>query len=214
MDVLRNILMSLVVMLGCVCVYAGHTINYPVVLSRSEKCCVIHKIELNDSYTEIFFYYRTPYSTGSWINFNSSTTLKDLNNNKVYYVIDAEGIPLSPGRYEFSTIGEGVSFSLKFPRISHDAKYIDIKEHLQDGFHFTIKLESDFDSYSRQYKEMQDYINRECKVWENQQEEYRKRKQVELNRNETNKNNILKSETPKSTRKRKVLKKSSNFKID
>lgn len=210
MDVLRNILITFGALLECMYIYADRTINYPVVLSRSVKYCVIHKIELNDSYTKIFFYYRTPYSIGSWINFNSSTTLQDLNNNKVYYVIDAEGIPLSPGKYEFSTIGEGVSFSLKFPKISRDAKYIDIKEHLQDGFHFTIKLESDFDAYSRQYKEMQDYINKECKVWENQQEEYRKRKQIEVNRNETSKKN----KTSKPTKKRRILKKDVNFKID
>lgn len=202
---------GLILLLICYSIYsyADKYINYPRVTYRSHNHCVIHKIHIEDDYTEIFFYYRTPYSSNSWVNFSLSTTLKDLSNGKRYSLIGAKGIPLYPQRHRFSTLGQGVSFSLIFPKIPEDTEYIEINENIKDGFRFIILLKSDRTSYSIQYNEMNEFI----KNIENTHKE----KQF-INNNENNNYNQYhinsKTTTQKQTRKKKELKKNPNFKID
>lgn len=51
-------------------------IDYPRVVSKSNRYCVIRKICLADEYTEIFFRYMSPYGKGGWINFSDSAILQ------------------------------------------------------------------------------------------------------------------------------------------
>ena len=165
-----------------------------MVVEKSIEYCVINKICIDDNHTEIFFYYKNPSSKG-WINFSRTTTLEILRSSESYELQYAKGIPLSPYKQDLR-FGEGVYFSLVFPSVLKEIKrgdFIRIKENLQGGFLFSFRLYTNIKEYSRQCKLMNDFVYKQKMKTNN------------------NKESAIRS---KSQRKRKVLKKDPDFKID
>lgn len=187
-------------------------IEYPIVTYRSIKHCVIYRLVLESDYAAIFFYYKNPYDEG-WVNFSNSTILKDLNNQRSYRIMFANGIELSPNKSNLDIIGQGLYFSLIFPAISKETKYIAITENKEDGFDFVIKLSSDRNRYSQQYKVMNDFIANQKFAEEERKRQERERQERMSQFQQYNKGSVEQPSVYKS-RKRKKLKKNPNFKID
>ena len=171
------------------------TIEYPIVVEKSIEYCVVNKIHIDDNHTEIFFYYRNPHLIGGWVNFSRSATLEILRDGKSYKLQYAKGIPLSPYKRNLK-YGEGIYFSLVFQSILKEIKrgdFIRIKENIQGGFLFSFRLYTDSKEYSRQYRLMNDFIDKQ---------------KATIN------NNKEKAIQNKKQRKRKELKKDPDFKIE
>lgn len=138
-------------------------IDYPRVVSKNNRYCVIRKICLADEYTEIFFRYMSPYGKGGWINFSDSAILQVFPSISIrpVFIMGIEGIPYAPDKHVFEEIGEEVCFSLKFPAIPKDTKSMGIYERVQGGFEFIIRLTSDASAFFREEKRMYDGIHME-----------------------------------------------------
>ena len=210
---MNKMIRLLFLFVGCffiVSLYAQIKIKYPYVTYRSIPYCVIYKIETDKNFTKVSLLYKNPYPMG-WVNFSRTITLKDLGRSKTYNIIYTEGVPLSPQKKEFELIGEGVYCSLFFPPIPNDSKYIEINENVEGGFHFVFQLKSDIKRYSSQCDVMNAYIK---KKWE---EETLRKKKVELEikqrekQREIDKQNSIKN---RHIKRKKVLVKDPDFKID
>lgn len=68
------------------------------------------------------------YENGGWININSNVAIKNSDETKLYKLIKAEGIPLSPNKKDSDFKGQYHSFRLFFPRIPNVKKTIDMIE--------------------------------------------------------------------------------------
>lgn len=188
-------------------------VEYPYVTYTSISYCVVHEIEIDANFTKVSLYYRNPYPNG-WVNFSRVTTLKDLGKNRVYNVIYTEGVPLSPQKKNLG-MGECVYFSLFFPPIPEDSKYIEINENIENGFHFVIKLESDVNRYLQQYAAMETFIKRkEGEYARKEEEEYARRRAARMmwEQEQERKRNQNRVKNPKE--RRKTLIKNPDFKID
>ena len=113
---------------------------------------------------------------------------------------------MSPQRKNLG-MGESVYFSLFFPPIPEDSKYIEINENIENGFHFVIKLESDVNHYLQQYAAMEEYARKE-------EEEYARRRAARMmwEKEQERKRNQNQVKNPKE--RRKTLTKDPDFKID
>lgn len=185
-------------------------VNYPHVMRQSEWNYVITKIERNKDNTKVFIYYRTPEITGGWINISPLTYLVD-SQHKVYALLSVEGIPLSPSRYMFKNMGEGVAFTLKFPAIPKSIYYFNIDEEVPNGFHIDgVKFNTDYATYQRRYQFMNDEIDRMEKKMQEQMQT-----QEEIYRSQTKqKVPSTESSSHKKIYKKNKLKKNPNFKIE
>lgn len=180
-------------------------IEYPYVTYTSKPYCVVHKMEIDANFTKVSLYYINPYPNG-WVNFSRVTTLKDLEKNRNYNVIYTEGIPLSPQKKDLG-MGESVYFSLFFPPIPENSKYIEINENMENGFHFVIKLESDVNRYLQQYAVMEAFIKEK-------EEEYARQRTARMMWEQEQERKRNQSQIKKPKERRKTLTKDPDFKVD
>jgi len=64
---------------------------------------------------------------------DSNTVLKNSLGRDEYKLLSKEGIPSCPDVYRFKTVGERISFSLTFPAVPDDVKYIDLLEYCREN---------------------------------------------------------------------------------
>jgi len=97
----------------------AQTIHYPNVYFQYYGDIIIEKIELTDKNTILYLrhFANDKYINGGWVSISKDTYISTDKDSKKLYLIDAEGIYLSPNKYEYSSIYDELSFKLIFPPI-------------------------------------------------------------------------------------------------
>ncbi len=129
-------------------------ITNPSIISSDNYSLNIDKIELTENYTILYCTHTAPdnYNNGGWIRIEPSIILKETYGTRKYKLLKAEGVPLSPNKFNYSYSGQKLTFRLIFPKVAYDISLIDMIE-CQDNrncFNFYgIKIRNDYDqSYS------------------------------------------------------------------
>lgn len=127
----------------------------PYVERQSHPYLIMTEIDKMADCTKIYFYYKNPYDSYSWVNFSKDTYLQTINGKK-YNVISSVGIPLSPNQHNFNKKGEHVTFCLVFPALPNDVDCFSLCEPVSDGFTFhNVKLVTDHQSYAIRWDNME-----------------------------------------------------------
>lgn len=113
----------------------AQTIVSPTYSKRDNIWLRIDEIEKTADYTIIKGVYENHFS-GGWAYINSSTYLKDCKSGQIYPIVKSEGIPMSPGKLEFSRKGEVVHYKFYFPTIENDVDLVDMIESEQSTSSF------------------------------------------------------------------------------
>lgn len=100
----------------------------------------IEQITLDDHYTRIDFVYIAPklYINGGWIQMDDNTFIRPIGSEVRYKMIQAINIPIAPSKYHFKSSGQVHHFSLIFPALPKEVKYIDCIEKLAEGTYFNF----------------------------------------------------------------------------
>ncbi len=89
------------------------------------KSLSLDKIELTSSETILHFTYS---AISEWVNINDSIHIQGIKDNKKYYLIKAEGIPISPNKYYFKDSNPYLKFKLHFEKIDPSIQEFDLIE--------------------------------------------------------------------------------------
>lgn len=101
----------------------------------------ITKITTNSKETIFEFEYTNNYDSGGWCSISPSTYIIDKRTGEKHTMLYAEGIPLSPGKHEFTNRGQVLKFKLVFPAIPTSSYYVDlIEDELSTWRFFNIKV--------------------------------------------------------------------------
>ena len=97
----------------------AQTVHYPNVYFQYYGDIIIEKIELTDKNTTLYLrhFANDNYINGGWVSISKDTYISTDKDSKKLYLIEAEGMPLSPNKYEYSSIYDELSFKLIFPPI-------------------------------------------------------------------------------------------------
>lgn len=97
---------------------------------RSNNAILINKIEVNDNATIIYLTHTAPseYINGGWVSIDPNVFLRENSSGRKLKLIKAEGIPLSPDKFQYSSAGQKLSFRLYFPRIEFSGNNVDLIE--------------------------------------------------------------------------------------
>lgn len=108
----------------------SQTIYNPSISRTDETTLSIDKVELSNNSTIIYCTHKAPegYQNGGWVRIEPSIFLKESNGQRRYKLLKAEGIPLSPNKFNYSYSGQTLSFRLIFPKIANDINLIDLIE--------------------------------------------------------------------------------------
>lgn len=100
----------------------------------------IEKISLDDEFTRIDFVYIAPkqYVNGGWIQMDSGCFIRPIGSEIRYKMVQAINIPIAPAKYHFKSKGQVHHFTLLFPPLPKNVKYIDIIERLAEGTYFNF----------------------------------------------------------------------------
>jgi hypothetical protein len=108
----------------------SQVINNPIVAKSDESSIKIDKIEITEYNTIMYFTHTSAeeYANGGWVRIEPNITIKETYGIRKYNLIKAEGVPLSPNKFEYSYKGQTLSFRLIFPKIAYDISTIDLIE--------------------------------------------------------------------------------------
>lgn len=108
----------------------AQTITNPTIVRQDEYSLNIDKIELSDYSTTIYCTHTAPdtYTNGGWVRIEPGIIIKETFGSRKYKLVKAEGIPLSPNKFEYSYKGQKLTFRLIFPKIANDISLIDLIE--------------------------------------------------------------------------------------
>lgn len=131
----------------------GQTINNPSIIRQDNYSLSIDKIELTYSSTIIYCTHTAPdtYQNGGWVRLSPEIILKETYGGRKYKLVKAEGIPLSPNKFNYSYKGQKLTFRLLFPNIASDISLIDLIECEDDRncFNFYgIKIKETYSNYN------------------------------------------------------------------
>lgn len=93
--------------------------------------CRIKKITTTSKETIIELTYTNHYDENGWCSISPYTRIIDKRTGNEYTLLYANGIPLSPGKHQFSNTGDSITFKLVFPSLPNSTYYIDLIE--EDG---------------------------------------------------------------------------------
>ena len=99
----------------------AQTIIKPSISKQDAYSLKIDKIEISDFYTTIYFTHIAPntYTNGGWVRIEPTIYIKETYGDRKYYLIKAEGIPLSPNKFYNSYVGQKITFKLLLkPRVT------------------------------------------------------------------------------------------------
>jgi hypothetical protein len=97
----------------------------PYVESVGDRLCYINKIEHTKDYTIISFEHLN--NDNGWISLNPSIKIK-ASDEKEYFFVKAEGIPLNPKHHQFTESEKKHAFKVFFQRVHLNIKRFDVIE--------------------------------------------------------------------------------------
>ena len=131
----------------------GQIITNPQINSQDENTLTVDKIELNATTTIVYCTHTASdnYKNGGWVQIDPDIILKETDGYRKYKLVKAEGVPLSPGKFNYSYAGQKLTFRLFFPNIAKDISLIDLIEcaDRRNCFNFYgIKIRETYSNYS------------------------------------------------------------------
>lgn len=131
----------------------SQTIIRPIIDKQDQNSLKIDKIEITDFNTIIHCTHTAPkqFINGGWVRIEPNIYIKETYGSKKYYLINAEGIPLSPNKFYNSYVGQKKTFKLIFPKIDKNITYINLIEceNNNNCFNFYgIKLKNNDEKYN------------------------------------------------------------------
>lgn len=125
----------------------SQTFNYPYVTRQdvNKEIINIYKIENNSTNTIVYIQYENVYQNeqNSWINIQPHVFLRETIGSRQFKFVKAEGVPVSPTKFNFTYKGEKILFKLYFQKVPFDVKQIDLIECENQCFNFYgIKLDA------------------------------------------------------------------------
>lgn len=119
----------------------------------------INKIEQLADLTVVELSITNQLASGGSFCANKNIYLMDVLSGKKYYLLYSKGIPVCPDKYEFTAIGEILTFQLYFPSVDSKTKYINIIENCNNycfsisGIILNKALNEDINLAYQYYKE-------------------------------------------------------------
>lgn len=158
----------------------SQTVYNPTINKTDETTLTIDKIELTSTSTIIYCTHTAPegYEKGGWVRIEPSIFLKESYGNRRYKLLKAEGVPLSPNRFNYSYSGQTLSFRLVFPKIDSDIDLVDLIECPNDNNCFNFYGVKIRNTYTQPYNSPTERTGR--KFLRDQIEEWGKCKNVAM----------------------------------
>ena len=160
----KNAFTILLLLFSAIVVYSQTVINNPKTGFSLNNNSTITKVELTDTTTALFIH--TKYVPGWWISIPKETYIQPVGNEKMF-VKRSVGIPLND-RYTMPASGE-VSYTLIFPPIPKNTRYIDYGEANEEGnwFIYDIAIKPDTKNKFLLPKELNgNWFNKTTGDWE------------------------------------------------
>lgn len=100
----------------------------------------IERIILHTNYTQVDFVYISykNYTNGGWIQLHQDCFIRPSGTEVEYKMIEAISIPIAPSKLFFNAPGKLHHYSLLFPALPKDIKYIDVIEKKEKGDFFNF----------------------------------------------------------------------------
>jgi len=105
----------------------------PVAAQQSHADLKIEKIEITNENTVITLSITNQLQTGGWFCADNNITLKNSKREQNFDLIRSENVPICPQKYEFKRKGEILRFTLYFPPIDADIKFVDLIENCDEA---------------------------------------------------------------------------------
>jgi hypothetical protein len=115
---------------------SGQIINFPNVGVKSHPTLTIEKIEYKPDAINILLSVKNESEQGGWFCADKNIYMQDLLTHKKYKLIKSENIPVCPESHQFKKAGEVLKFTLYFPPLEQDVKYIDLIEDCNNACFF------------------------------------------------------------------------------
>ena len=100
----------------------------PIASKKSHPELEITQIAITDTNTIISLKVTNKRNEGGWFCADDNIYIKNTKGTEIYKLINAENIPICPDQFKFSYSGQTLEFSLYFPPISDQIKFIDLIE--------------------------------------------------------------------------------------
>ncbi len=102
----------------------------PIVHHKISDGSEVLRIENEDDFTRIdFIYYPRPYYIdGGWVSISSKSFIRPVDTNDKLTLLKAINIPIAPTKHYFRNVNEFLCYTLIFPPLPKNTKYIDIIE--------------------------------------------------------------------------------------
>jgi hypothetical protein len=111
---------------ACTAILPAQIFNQPNFALKSHETMSVNKVELTPERTVVTLSVENRITGG---NFCADRNIYIIDAAGIKFkLIKAAGIPVCPSSYSFKNIGEVLNFTLEFPPISRDSKWIDILE--------------------------------------------------------------------------------------
>jgi hypothetical protein len=142
MDI-RKTLLSVCMLLICTSVVYSQTIDKPNYALKSHKTLEISSIRVSSEKTVVSVSIENRKEGGNFCA-DRNIYIVDQDGEKLK-LINSEGIPVCPDTYKFKNIGEILSFTLEFPSLKSETKWIDIVEECDANcfWFYGVTLDSD-----------------------------------------------------------------------
>ena len=127
----KTVFIVLLMMGFCTCLLA-QVYEYPSFSLTSHPTLEISSIEKWEDLTVVNIRVKNERISGSFC-FDKESFLHHSLGTEEWKLVSLEGIPACPDRYRFHSIGEVLDFSLFFPAIPDEVKYIDLVESCEDA---------------------------------------------------------------------------------
>ncbi len=118
---------SLIIFLTLSALFAQKYDN-PIAQKITHPELQIISIEISDSNTIITLKVTNKRNQGGWFCADEQIYLKNSKGTEMYELIRSENIPTCPEQFKFSYVGQELNFTLYFPPISKDIRFLDLIE--------------------------------------------------------------------------------------
>lgn len=117
-------------------------INPSISIPISCKGLKIERVQINFAQTIVHFEYDNSANRSGWVTISPNTYIISYNTGKKYRLAKAEGIPIEPQKYNFSSPYERIRFKLIFPALPKGTTQFNLIESESSSWKFYgIKLE-------------------------------------------------------------------------
>lgn len=111
----------------------GQVYEKPAAASQSHADLKIENIEITDTSTIISLSVTNQLQSGGWFCADNNIIIRDSKSSKEFKLTRSENIPVCPQKHEFTKKGEVLHFTLYFPPIEKNTKFIDLIENCSEA---------------------------------------------------------------------------------